>query len=106
MLINCMYYVTLTAFIVIASCISFQGFNTTSAINLISLLIGFLMIFSIVFLLNISRKENEYRSKTTLGVYEGNNLPPSDNGVAGFTSVRKSLQMSRNSYGEEETVGF
>lgn len=105
-IVNPLYYVTFTTFTLIASFILFQGFNTTSTVNTISLLIGFLVIFSGVFLLNMSRKENEYKKKEIFGVHEGKDMAPSDNGVAGFTSVRRSLQMNRNSSSEEETIGL
>lgn len=44
-----------TTFTLTASCILFQGFNTSDKINTISLLAGFLIIFSGVYLLDFSR---------------------------------------------------
>lgn len=54
--VNPIYYVFFTTATITASAILFQGFNTTDAVNTISLLCGFLTIFMGVFLLNISRQ--------------------------------------------------
>jgi len=54
-IVNPLYYVTFTTATLCASFILFQGFNTTDAVNTISLLSGFLVIFSGVYLLNLSR---------------------------------------------------
>ncbi|KAL7777469.1 hypothetical protein CFE70_004134 [Pyrenophora teres f. teres 0-1] len=56
-IVNPLYYVTFTTCTLVASCLLFQGFNTTSAVNTISLLCGFLIIFSGVYLLNLSRED-------------------------------------------------
>ncbi|KAI9660689.1 MAG: hypothetical protein M1821_010041 [Bathelium mastoideum] len=58
-IVNPLYYVTFTTFTLIASFILFRGFNTTSAINTLSLLSGFLVIFAGVYLLNLSREDPE-----------------------------------------------
>lgn len=50
-----MYYVTFTTATLCASFILYGGFNTSDAVNTISLLSGFLVIFTGVYLLNISR---------------------------------------------------
>ncbi|ODV86321.1 hypothetical protein CANARDRAFT_6807 [[Candida] arabinofermentans NRRL YB-2248] len=55
-IVNPLYYVTFTTATLCASFILFRGFNTTSSVNIISLICGFLIIFSGVFLLDISRK--------------------------------------------------
>lgn len=104
-IVNPLYYVTFTTFTLTASFILFQGFNTTSAVNIISLLIGFLVIFSGVYLLNISRKDNEGRTREIFGVHTGKDMGPMDNGVGGF-SMRRSMQMQRDEYESEETVGL
>lgn len=52
-----MYYVTFTTATLCASFILFGGFNTTNAVNTISLLAGFLIIFTGVYLLNLSRED-------------------------------------------------
>ncbi|GEQ72646.1 hypothetical protein JCM33374_g6333 [Metschnikowia sp. JCM 33374] len=105
-IVNPLYYVTFTTCTLIASFVLFQGFNTTSSINIISLLIGFLIIFSGVYLLNISRKTPETYDKEIFGVHNGKDMGPMDNGVGGFSSVRRSMQLSRTEYDNEETVGL
>lgn len=106
-IVNPLYYVTFTTFTLLASFILFRGFNTTSAINVISLLIGFLIIFSGVYLLNISRKENDGRERELFGVHNGKDMAPLDNGVGGFSSMRRSMQINRSiDYDNEETVGL
>lgn len=54
-IVNPLYYVTFTTATLCASFILFRGFNTTDAVNTISLLCGFLVIFTGVYLLNLSR---------------------------------------------------
>lgn len=54
-IVNLLYYVTFTTATLCASFILFQGFNTTDAVNTISLLSGFLIIFAGAYLLNLSR---------------------------------------------------
>ncbi|KAF2124777.1 DUF803-domain-containing protein [Dothidotthia symphoricarpi CBS 119687] len=61
-IVNPLYYVTFTTCTLIASCLLFQGFNTTSSVNTISLLCGFLTIFSGVYLLNLSREDSQIRN--------------------------------------------
>lgn len=53
---NALYYVTFTTAVLVASFILFKGFNTTNAVNTISLITGFITIFLGVFLLDMSRK--------------------------------------------------
>jgi hypothetical protein len=57
--VNPLYYVTFTTCTLVASFILFQGFNTSDAVNTISLLCGFLIIFTGVYLLNLSREDPE-----------------------------------------------
>lgn len=102
-IVNPLYYVMFTTCTLSASFILFKGFNTTSAVNIISLLMGFLIIFSGVYLLNISRKDNEGRERELFGVHSGKDMAPLDNGVGGF-SMRRSMQLSRGE--EEERVGL
>jgi hypothetical protein len=54
-----LYYVTFTTATLCASFILYGGFNTSDAVNTISLLSGFLVIFTGVYLLNISRSDPE-----------------------------------------------
>lgn len=104
-IVNPLYYVTFTTFTLLASFILFRGFNTSSAIDIISLLIGFLIIFSGVYLLNISRKNNDGKSRELFGVHNDKDMAPLDNTVAGF-SLRRSMQVNRSEYDTEETVGL
>lgn len=53
--VNPLYYVTFTTATLCASFIFFAGFNTTDPVNTLSLLCGFLIIFTGVYLLNLSR---------------------------------------------------
>lgn len=103
-IVNPLYYVTFTTCTLTASFILFRGFNTASAVNIISLLIGFLVIFSGVYLLNILRKDNEGHSRELFGVHTGKDMGPMDNGVGGF-SMRRSMQINPD-YDTEETVGL
>lgn len=64
--VNPIYYVFFTTATIIASAILFQGFNTTSAVNTISLICGFLIIFMGVYLLNISRQAEAPHHATSL----------------------------------------
>ncbi|WLF79415.1 hypothetical protein PVL30_003167 [Lodderomyces elongisporus] len=106
-IVNPLYYVTFTTFTLAASFILFRGFNTTSAVDIISLLIGFLIIFSGVYLLNISRKENDGHNREMFGVHSSKDMAPLDNGVGGFSTMRRSMQMNRSvDYDDEEMLGL
>lgn len=82
-----------------ASFILFRGFNTTNAVNTISLLCGFLVIFSGVYLLNVSRVDPN--GHLLLNVNGGEGIPM-DNGMA-VIPARRSLQAHRNSVGAAGT---
>ncbi|KAL9011269.1 MAG: hypothetical protein Q9173_003877 [Seirophora scorigena] len=90
-LVNPLYYVTFTTATLCASFILFRGFNTTDAVNTISLLSGFLVIFTGVYLLNLSREDPNGRKllngKTADGV-------PTD-GITGL-QTRASMQTRRS----------
>lgn len=53
--VNPLYYVTFTTATLCASFILFSGFNTSDPVNTLSLLCGFLVTFTGVYLLNLSR---------------------------------------------------
>ncbi|KAI1847754.1 hypothetical protein JX266_006249 [Neoarthrinium moseri] len=55
--VNPLYYVTFTTATLCASFILFSGFNTTDPVNTLSLLCGFLVTFTGVYLLNLSRAD-------------------------------------------------
>lgn len=57
-IVNPLYYVSFTTLTLVASFILFRGFNTTSSVNIISLICGFITIFLGVHLLNISRSHS------------------------------------------------
>ncbi|KAI3337044.1 DUF803-domain-containing protein [Xylariaceae sp. AK1471] len=56
-IVNPLYYVTFTTATLCASFILFDGFNTTDVVNTLSLLSGFLVTFTGVYLLNLSRRD-------------------------------------------------
>ncbi|KAI2630433.1 magnesium transporter NIPA-domain-containing protein [Xylaria nigripes] len=56
-IVNPLYYVTFTTATLCASFILFSGFNTTDVVNTLSLLCGFLITFTGVYLLNLSRRD-------------------------------------------------
>lgn len=92
-IVNPLYYVTFTTATLCASFILFKGFNTTDAVNTISLLCGFLIIFTGVYLLNLSRKAPD-------GIHIMNGKAVSDDGIptdplASF-STRRSMQARRS----------
>ncbi|KAL4809269.1 DUF803-domain-containing protein [Aspergillus unguis] len=91
-IVNPLYYVTFTTATLCASFILFKGFNTTDAVNTISLLCGFLIIFSGVYLLNISRNDPDGHDLNAKFDDEG---VPTD-GIAGF-QTRRSMQARRSS---------
>ena len=89
--VNPLYYVTFTTCTLVASFLLFRGFNTTSAVNTISLLCGFLVIFSGVYLLNLSRDDPDGRGALANSFSDA---PPTD-GVSGFPT-RRSMQSRRS----------
>lgn len=90
-IVNPLYYVTFTTFTLIASSILFRGFNTTSAVNTISLICGFLVIFSGVYLLNLSRGDPEGHSHLA---HKFDDAVPTD-GIANY-QTRRSMQSRRS----------
>ncbi|KAJ4988517.1 DUF803 domain membrane protein [Stagonosporopsis vannaccii] len=90
-IVNPLYYVTFTTCTLIASCLLFQGFNTASAVNTISLLCGFLIIFSGVYLLNLSREDPN--GSNALGNTISDGIP--SDAISGFPT-RRSMQLRRS----------
>nr|POE93107.1 hypothetical protein CFP56_75562 [Quercus suber] len=79
----------------------FGGFNTTNAVSTISLLCGFLTIFTGVYLLNLSREDPDGETlgiRDERGVYHEVDGIPTD-GLAGL-STRLSMQARRS--GEDD----
>ncbi|KAJ5725259.1 magnesium transporter NIPA5 [Penicillium malachiteum] len=92
-IVNPLYYVTFTTATLCASFILFQGFNTTDAVNTISLLCGFLIIFTGVYLLNLSRHDPDGRNLSNSKLDDEG--VPTD-GIASF-QTRRSMQSRRSS---------
>ncbi|KAJ5676706.1 uncharacterized protein N7477_002339 [Penicillium maclennaniae] len=92
-IVNPLYYVTFTTFTLCASFILFQGFNTTDAVNTISLLCGFLIIFTGVYLLNLSRHDPD-GTKLVNSRFDDDGVPT--DGIASF-QTRRSMQSRRSS---------
>ncbi|MCJ1467695.1 hypothetical protein MMC07_006320 [Pseudocyphellaria aurata] len=90
-LVNPLYYVTFTTATLCASFVLFQGFNTTDAVNTISLLSGFLVIFTGVYLLNLSRGDPDGHRLLNGNLEDG---VPTD-GIASL-QTRRSMQIRRS----------
>lgn len=86
-----MYYVTFTTSTLCASFILFGGFNTSDAVNTLSLLSGFLVIFTGVYLLNISRGDPDGTKMINGGLRDG----IATDGVSGL-QTRRSMQARRS----------
>ncbi|KAA8894629.1 DUF803 domain membrane protein [Sphaerosporella brunnea] len=95
-IVNPIYYVTFTTFTLIASFVLFRGFNTNDPVNTISLLCGFLIIFTGVYLLNLSRSDphgiNSATGNTHAHAFDDG--IPTD-GLSGLQS-RRSMQVRRS----------
>lgn len=89
---NPLYYVTFTTATLCASFILFKGFNTTDAVNTISLLCGFLVIFAGVYLLNLSRHDPDGRNMV-IAKFENEGVPT--DGIASY-QTRRSMQSRRS----------
>lgn len=95
-IVNPLYYVTFTTMTLTASFILFRGFNTASTVDIISLLCGFLIIFSGVLILDISRKNPDGESREEL--FSTNKDGLSDvplNADFSAYQFRKSIEMGR-----------
>ncbi|PNS15162.1 hypothetical protein CAC42_8163 [Sphaceloma murrayae] len=102
-IVNPLYYVTFTTCTLVASFILFQGFNTSDAINTISLLCGFLVIFSGVYLLNLSRDDpdgHDHMLAKGASRYEIDGIP-TDGMAAPLT--RRSMQARRSGDGHSRS---
>ncbi len=89
--VNPLYYVAFTTSTLVASFILYRGFNTTDAVNTLSLLCGFLVTFSGVYLLNLSRGDPDGRRLL-------NGKEPSGVPTDGISSLqtRRSMQAQRS----------
>lgn len=94
-IVNPLYYVTFTTATLCASFILFGGFNTTSIVDVISLLSGFLIIFSGVYLLDISRHSPENENQQLFSSQsEGLNDIPLNSDFSAY-QFKKSMENSR-----------
>lgn len=98
-IVNPIYYVLFTTCTLIGSFVLFRGFNTTNAVNTLSLLCGFLIIFAGVYLLNLSRAGDQpghappgYNRANSLDS-DGDGIPT--DGLAGLAQ-RRSMQIRRS----------
>lgn len=89
---NPLYYVTFTTATLCASFILFQGFNTTDAVNTISLLVGFLIIFTGVYLLNLSRHDPDGKQMMN-GKLDDDGVPT--DAISSY-QTRRSMQSRRS----------
>ncbi|RLL97097.1 hypothetical protein CFD26_102582 [Aspergillus turcosus] len=101
-IVNPLYYVTFTTATLCASFILFKGFNTSDAVNTISLLCGFLTIFSGVYLLNLSRHDPDGRHMLNSKLDEDG--VPTD-GIASF-QTRLSMQSRRSNEPHRRSSSF
>ncbi|SCU78628.1 LAMI_0A05292g1_1 [Lachancea mirantina] len=104
-IVNPLYYVTFTTATLTASFILFRNFDQSDTKDSVSLVCGFLIIFTGVYLLNLARKKNH--DKLFSNQTDVENIPL-DNNVGGFT-VRKSFQgthhrVASQNYQSEEMV--
>ncbi|KAI7671943.1 DUF803-domain-containing protein [Hortaea werneckii] len=83
-IVNPLYYVAFTTFTLLASFILFRGFNTSDTVNTISLLCGFLTIFTGVYLLNLSREDPDGGN---LGIGSGGGRGPHDDHRGKYSEV-------------------
>jgi magnesium transporter len=93
-IVNPLYYVTFTTATLCASFILFQGFNTVDAVNTLSLLCGFLVIFAGVYLLNLARGDPDGH-KMINGKLSGEDGIPTD--PVASLQTRRSMQTRRSS---------
>lgn len=105
-IVNPLYYVTFTTATLTASFILYRNFDESNTRDSVSLICGFLIIFTGVYLLNLARKKNH--DKLFSNQYDLQNIPL-DNNIGGFT-VRKSFQGNphcrthQQTYHDEEMV--
>lgn len=92
-IVNPLYYVAFTTATLCASFILFKGFNTTDVVNTLSLLCGFLVIFTGVYLLNLSRADPDGHRLMTGKDGEVDGIPT--DGIA-VIQTRRSMQARRS----------
>ena len=90
--VNPLYYVTFTTATLCASFLLFGGFGTSDAVNTLSLLCGFLVTFTGVYLLNLSRGDPN-GAKLLNGKIDEDGVPT--DGIASL-QTRRSMQARRS----------
>ncbi|KAM3437556.1 hypothetical protein MY4824_003729 [Beauveria thailandica] len=100
-IVNPLYYVTFTTATLCASFILFSGFNTTDPVNTVSLLCGFLIIFTGVYLLNLSR--GDPNGQKLVGSHSGYDATPTD-AISSF-QTRRSMQARRSGDPSRHSIG-
>ncbi|KAI0122575.1 DUF803-domain-containing protein [Daldinia grandis] len=98
-IVNPLYYVTFTTATLCASFILFSGFNTTDVVNTLSLLSGFLITFTGVYLLNLSRRDP---NGTKILAGQGTDAAGTD--MISSLQTRLSMQ-ARRSTGSRMSIG-
>ncbi|KAI0851700.1 DUF803-domain-containing protein [Daldinia vernicosa] len=98
-IVNPLYYVTFTTATLCASFILFSGFNTTDVVNTLSLLSGFLITFTGVYLLNLSRRDP---NGTRILAGQGTDAAGTD--MISSLQTRLSMQ-ARRSTGSRMSIG-
>ncbi|KAI5368091.1 Putative magnesium transporter NIPA [Septoria linicola] len=101
-IVNPLYYVTFTTCTLTASFIMFRGFNTSDAVNTISLLCGFLTIFTGVYLLNLSREDPDGMNAGIKSAQDGRGEYHDVDGIPtdGLTGLQTRLSMQSRRSGE------
>ena len=94
---NPLYYVTFTSATLVASFILFKGFNTTDIVNTLSLISGFLITFTGVYLLNLSRQDPNGNK-----MLAGNHTDVAGTDMVSTLQTRRSMQ-SRRSMGSRHS---
>ncbi|KAM3563278.1 hypothetical protein MY1884_001323 [Beauveria asiatica] len=100
-IVNPLYYVTFTTATLCASFILFSGFNTTDPVNTVSLLCGFLIIFTGVYLLNLSR--GDPNGQKLVGSHSGYDATPTD--IVSSFQTRRSMQARRSGDPSRHSIG-
>ncbi|KAK4044630.1 magnesium transporter NIPA-domain-containing protein [Parachaetomium inaequale] len=118
-IVNPLYYVTFTTATLCASFILFKGFNTTEAVNTLSLICGFLVTFTGVYLLNLSRNDpngTKMLARRGTGDITGTDMISSiqtrmsmearrSHGGGGGSGARSDREGLIRAYDEEEAAG-
>lgn len=108
-IVNPLYYVTFTTATLIANFILFRNYNDAGPKDSISLICGFLIIFSGVYLLNISRNKNSKHNQLFSAQDDLSDIPM-DAGISAI-QTRRSLHIHRSGTGvsindNDESVGL